>query len=543
MTSWIHRQSSFPSERIYQKKAVTLQCSEVCDAIESNGDRHDLLVRDGCVNSGQTNLVPLPLDDEITFDNDIKPRRISFDRRWNELRHSAHLLVCLSVMAIICTHHPTGHAFQHHTYSTHYEQIRTKHRKFFRRSSAFDNGPSRVYSVNDRSPDNKMIGSSSTVKMMIDGDHIIETRTAPSSISQWEHMAFFCVSRQYNIPATKSTNNTDDDITRFVSTIATPEQIYDYTQYISVLRVMIPSFGYAIITKLIYPSIAMWVVSLLEGESGVFAVVSQDASQFIQNICTTSGLAFSILIGQTYYFMYQQQEKIYYAIYDEVAMAKMVLEQISLISRGRPQLYETILQQMDRYVRDDLQQLNDIDPATMLSSRPCDDPLEDILYLTSVGEPSQIYQSIRSLRQARAQRLGSLQMKLPEIQMTLLWILAAIVLLVFPLLGAGSQTIGGYAILQVQSWYISFLVFGISLVMGIIYELRSPNQPGAYNARTVLGVMINGLKEELQQRLQQSSILSSPSTLNQFGDTPSDSSSAEFAYFDAGPSIDGDGAF
>jgi hypothetical protein len=148
-------------------------------------------------------------------------------------------------------------------------------------------------------------------------------------------------------------------------------------------------------------------------------------------------------------------------------------------------------------------------------------------------------------------------MKLPEIQMTLLWILAAIVLLVFPLLGAGSQTIGGYAIIQVQSWYISFLVFGISLVMGIIYELRSPNQPGAYNARTTLGVMISGLQEELQQRLQYSSLVSSPSALNQNDDgtttefavndlsttRSTSSSSSNFAYFDAGPSIDGDGSF
>jgi hypothetical protein len=307
--------------------------------------------------------------------------------------------------------------------------------------------------------------------------------------------------------------------------------INQYIQYISVLRVVTPSLAYAVIAKSIYPTVALTIAHQIH-DAGVFAVVSQDASQFIQNICTTSGLSFSILIGQTYYFMYQQQEKIYYALYEEVAMAKMVLEQITLISQGRPKLYTNLLQQINRYVKYDLERFNDIEPAIMCSLRPCDDPLEEILFLTSVGEPSHIYQSIRSLRQARAQRLGSLQMKLPEIQMTLLWILAAIVLFTFPLLGAGSQTIGGNEILRVQSWYLSFIVFGISLVMGIIYELRRPGQPGAYNARTVLAVMVAGLEEELQQRLDASRSNDSNETTNPFG-----------TMMDSSPSVDGDGSF
>jgi hypothetical protein len=387
--------------------------------------------------------------------------------------------------------------------------------------------------------------TSETMLLPVGEDNKVQVVIPTTSI--WERLAFYCISIQHNLNTPNNTN-TDENRQIYLSTIATPDQLYDYAQYISVLRVIIPSIGYATIAKLIYPSIAMHIASLLQGELGIFAVVSQDASQYLQNICTTSGLVFSILIGQTYYFMYQQQEKIYYALYDEVAMAKMVLEQITLISRGRTQLYHTMLLQMNRYVQDDLQHFSDTEPALLLSGRPCDDPLEDILYLTSVGEPSQIYQSLRSLRQARAYRLGSLQLKLPEIQMTLLWILAAIVLCVFPLLGAGSQTIGGYAILQVQSWYISFLVFGISLVMGIIYELRSPNQPGAYNARTVLSIMISGLQEELQHRLQYAPSVPPTSFYNNHHDI---SNELEFnetttnvvAFMDDSPSIDNDGSF
>ena len=86
----------------------------------------------------------------------------------------------------------------------------------------------------------------------------------------------------------------------------------EYVQLISLLRVGIPSVLAAAVSKWIYPFLAMtvagWIVSGdhggdTAGSSGVFLVVSQDSSQYIQNILTTSGLVFSLLVGQTYYFM------------------------------------------------------------------------------------------------------------------------------------------------------------------------------------------------------------------------------------------------
>jgi hypothetical protein len=232
-------------------------------------------------------------------------------------------------------------------------------------------------------------------------------------------------------------------------------------------------------------------------------------------------LVFSLLVGQTYYFMYQQQEKIYLALFEEVSVAKSLLEQVALVCQGRESLYHRILVCIDHYVREDLTSFNDVDPATLLSARPVDDPLENILFLTSVGEPSIVYQTVKSLRQARAYRLGTLQRKLPSIHMVLLWTLAGIVLFTFPLLGAGSQTIGGLGILSVQSWYLSFIVFGIWLSLGVINELRKPGVQGAYNARTVLLTMVTGLEQELEQRMS--------------GDLQLGSM--------VGPSIDSDGSF
>ena len=84
--------------------------------------------------------------------------------------------------------------------------------------------------------------------------------------------------------------------------------------------------------------------------------------------------------------------------------------------------------------------------------------------------------------------------------MILLWSLAVVVLSTFPLLGAGVQTIGGMGILNVQSIYLTFIVFGISLTMGVINELRMP-AGGVYNVDAVLNVMVGGLEEELDGRL------------------------------------------
>ncbi|KAL3943226.1 MAG: hypothetical protein SGBAC_002716 [Bacillariaceae sp.] len=266
------------------------------------------------------------------------------------------------------------------------------------------------------------------------------------------------------------------------------------------LRVGVPSFFLAASSHIAYPTVAIALANVIN-DSGVFAVVSQDSSQYIQNVLTTSGLTFSLLVGQTYYFMYQQQEAIYLSLFEEVATAKSLLEQVTLVSQGRENLYRRMLGCVQEYVEDDLTKFNDIEPAELLSRKPMDDPLEEILYLTSVGEPSLIYQTVRSLRQARASRLGALQRKLPQIHMFLLWSLVAIVLFTFPLLGAGVQTIGGMGILDVQAWYLGFIVFGIGLVMGVVDELRQPALVGAYNARSVLNVMVAGLQEELDLRL------------------------------------------
>lgn len=129
-------------------------------------------------------------------------------------------------------------------------------------------------------------------------------------------------------------------------------------------------------------------------------------------------------------------------------------------------MYTKVLESISKYVQDDLKQLQ-ADPAVLISSRPVDDPLENIMYMTSVGVPSSVYETVRSLRQARAARLGALQRKLPRLHMLLLWILAGIELGSFPLLGAGTQTIGGYNILTVEGYLFGIMTFGIVMTMRV----------------------------------------------------------------------------
>jgi len=190
-----------------------------------------------------------------------------------------------------------------------------------------------------------------------------------------------------------------------------------YVQLVTLLRVGIPSLISAIIGTFLFPFLALTLATIMN-DAGVFAVLSQDSSQFVQNFLTVAGLLFSILVGQTYYFMYQQQEAVYYALFNEVTEAKSLLEQVALVCQGRS-MYKQVLRYISNYVEYDLKQLQ-CDPAVLLSARPVDDPLESIMYMTSVGVPSTVYETVRSLRQARATRLGALQRKLPKVHMILL---------------------------------------------------------------------------------------------------------------------------
>jgi len=265
-------------------------------------------------------------------------------------------------------------------------------------------------------------------------------------------------------------------------------------------RILLPSFLSSVLAFFLFPPLSLG-LSYLINDPATFAVLSVDSSQFVQNFLTVTGLTFSILVGQTYYFMYQQQEAVFVSLFGEVTEAKSLLEQVALVCQGRRDMYEMCLVAVKRYVEEDLKRGLGKEPAEVLSARPMDDPLEIIMYLTSVGVPSSVYDTVRSLRQARALRLAALQKKLPPVHLLLLWLLAIIELSSFPVLGAGTQTIGGYNILTIEGCLFGIMTFGIVLTLNVVGELYV-GSGGAYNVDSVLCVMVKGLDEELETRMK-----------------------------------------
>ena len=264
----------------------------------------------------------------------------------------------------------------------------------------------------------------------------------------------------------------------------------------TLLRVALPTAIATIVGFVYFDNLSLYIRSTLD--IGTIRILQADDAQFIQNFLTVIGLLFSILAGNAYSALYQQQESIYFALFQEVSEAKSLLEQTTLVCQGRP-FYQSALQCIRDYVKNDLRRL-DLPPAELLSTRPMEDPLESIMYMTSVGVPSIVYETVKNLRQARGVRLGAMQRKFPFLGIGLLYLLAMVELLAFPLLGAGTANING--VLSLQSFLFACLCGAHMLVLRIIQELWQ-SSGGVFNVDEVLQQMVFGLEEELELRAAQ----------------------------------------
>lgn len=293
--------------------------------------------------------------------------------------------------------------------------------------------------------------------------------------------------------------------------LAVPRRERFKIQLRTLLRVGVPPIIAGGVATLLFPA-------LVRLQLRLFSTVSASATDYAGQFLSVMGLLYSLLVGQTYSFVYSQQEALYYALYNEVTEAKSLLEQVALVCQGRA-MYPKVLRSISSYVSNDLKNIR-TNPAILLSSRPVDDPLESLMYLTSVGVPGQVYETIRSLRQARAARLGALQRKVPGIHMFLLWTLAAIMLAAFPVLGASTAS-GVYTVRTVEGCLFGIMAFGITLTKALVGELLRP-AGGAYNVDAALGVMVKGLEAELSERLSGRKNDNAPSIPNDFIDADDD---------------------
>eukprot|EP00316_Scyphosphaera_apsteinii_P001239 CAMPEP_0119311782 /NCGR_PEP_ID=MMETSP1333-20130426/23822_1 /TAXON_ID=418940 /ORGANISM="Scyphosphaera apsteinii, Strain RCC1455" /LENGTH=308 /DNA_ID=CAMNT_0007316253 /DNA_START=506 /DNA_END=1432 /DNA_ORIENTATION=+ len=278
-------------------------------------------------------------------------------------------------------------------------------------------------------------------------------------------------------------------------------------QVLSILRIGVPSFLAALLGLVYFDELSLSVSSMLDTETR--DSLGLDSGQFIQNFLTAIDLLFAILAGNTYAALYQQQVAIYMALFGEVSVARSLLEQLTLVGSARS-WYPLVLQYLQDYISNDLRRL-DIPPVKQLS-RSMNDPLESIMYITSVGEPSIVYETVEDLRRARGVRLGALQRKFPVLGMTLLYLLAAVELLAFPLLAAGTadnSELGQQStvsILELQSLIFASVCGCLVLVLRIIQELWQ-SAGGVFNVDEVLQQMTFGLEEELKLRIQANMVM------------------------------------
>ena len=272
----------------------------------------------------------------------------------------------------------------------------------------------------------------------------------------------------------------------------------------SLARIGVPAVCAAVVGFLYFDELTLYLSSNMDEATLLVLSTDDDSGQYVQNFLVVIDLLLAILAGNAFRSLYAQQEQIYYAIYAEVSVARSLLEQLTLVGQARP-WYPSALVCMRRYLAD-LKRL-DVTPVEQLSARPIDDPLESIMYMTSVGVPSVVYSTIKELRQARGARLGAFQRKFPVLGVTLLYVLAAVELTSFPLLGAGTARLSALpdapyvSILELQAFVFACLCGSLVLVLRIIQELWQTRRAGVFSVEAVLQEMVAGLEEELEIRL------------------------------------------
>ena len=126
------------------------------------------------------------------------------------------------------------------------------------------------------------------------------------------------------------------------------------------------------------------------------------------------------------------------------------------------------------------------------------DPLEELLYASSVGLPStHVYESVKDARAARARRLGALQRKLPGVQFALLYTLGGGILASFVLAVAGYAP-GVSVVFEAHGF--GALTFALVACLRVLRDIWDPTS-GAYSVSAVLETMTEGLEDELDALL------------------------------------------
>ncbi|CAE7401965.1 tyrP-A [Symbiodinium natans] len=242
-------------------------------------------------------------------------------------------------------------------------------------------------------------------------------------------------------------------------------------------------------------------------------VLKDDMTQFTQNAFAVVLLVFGLLLGETLAMLLQRQDRLYCAIFQEVSEARSLVEQLTLLGgarQGRAAVSEwtsnsaTLLDSMETYLVQDLQRLGEARILQNAGDEP--DPLESLLFCTSVGVPSSVCSSVRAIRQARASRLAAAQRQFPVAHLLLIGVFGTCSLSIFLLLGAGlagfeaaEATRPGH-LLAILAPLFGLLVGVQAITAAVLRELSLPGGSQIFRAQDVVQQSLEGLLAELRQR-------------------------------------------
>ena len=242
-------------------------------------------------------------------------------------------------------------------------------------------------------------------------------------------------------------------------------------------------------------------------------VLKDDMTQFSQNAFAVLLLLFSLLLGETFSMLLDRQDRLCRAIYTEVSEARSLIEQLVLLSAGRQvggdeswsSSSRNLLESVEAYLVQDLQRLGESQILPKRGAAPVD-PLETLLFATSVGVPSGVCDSVRAIRQARASRLAAAQRKFPSAHSAILWTLALLATAIFVLLAAGMAgfeadvaTDPGH-LLSILSPLFGILVAAQVLTGMVMSELSMPGGSELFRSQDIVEQGLGGLLHELREK-------------------------------------------
>ena len=225
------------------------------------------------------------------------------------------------------------------------------------------------------------------------------------------------------------------------------------------------------------------------------AVLSGDQGQFIQNFLSVIGILFSLLIGNTYAFCYNQQVMVYMALFEEVSVAKALLEQATLVCQGRPSyagvLDDVQLRRPGPEARGPVARrfIIHVSRATTRSRRSCG------RRRSARPAPSMIRCGGCGARGAS----GSARCSGSSRRCILRCYFAGYTgsVRVPPAVG-GRGDDGGCGALRVEAAMFALMTAALTLTLGVVVQLWRP-RGSAYSVDAALAVMVEGLEDELQR--------------------------------------------